>query len=93
MIELALGIATEKQLLQAQLITSAFADLGTAYFQSKDIQVERDRFDPVLRLRQIRDREKRIPRQVADTFLDLAREGKVPTWALRFFDLEDFVKR
>jgi hypothetical protein len=46
-------------------------------------------FDTV---RLFRNQADGIPENVRQTFLALAREHKIPTWALRHFDLEEFVK-
>lgn len=75
-------------------MTAAIADIGIASCQLNGVKdAKREWFDPVARFREAIDRDRRVPKRVAETFLALSKERKIPSWAMRFFDLNDFVKR
>ena len=74
-------------------MTAAIANLAIATCQMKGVKdAKPEWFDPVARFREAVDRDRRVPKKVAETFLALSKERKIPSWAMRFFDLQDFVK-
>lgn len=80
--------ASDRELNRMGLVTAAIASLGVALCQVNGIKkASPEWFDPVLNIRN----QARIPTQVRETFLALAKENKIPSWALRHFDLKEFV--
>jgi len=70
-------------------ITASLGDLGVGVCQMMGVKrPESDWFDPIARVRKVVEARAEIKPQTARTFLDLLKDGKVPTWALRCFDVE-----
>lgn len=82
-------MANSRDLDRAGWVTATIANLAVATCQIGGAKrASREWFDVV---QVFRNQAKAVPDHVRRTFLDLAKEHKIPSWALRLFDLREFV--
>ncbi len=87
-------MANQRELDRAGWVTASVAAVGMAVCQVNGVKdCQPIWFDAVRQFREACDREQRVPAHVVRVFLALATEHKIPSWALKHFDLKDFVRR